>query len=91
MKLTNPFAFARYCQILPLVAAFTVLFPSHAAELEIRGEPTPASDIKVLPPVCKLILVERPGIHHFGGQRDHPEVRDHRARHDRGAVAAHRR
>lgn len=74
MKFTSPFTFPHCCRFLPALAALSVLLPSHAAELEIRGEPTPASDIKVLPPVCKLILVERPGIHHFGGQRDHPEV-----------------
>lgn len=42
--------------------------------LEIRGEPASEADIATLPPVCKLILIEQPGVHHVVGQREHPEL-----------------
>lgn len=40
-----------------------------ASALQIRGELVTQNDIAVLPPVCKLIVVEKPGVHHGGGDR----------------------
>lgn len=50
--------------------------PIQAAEdwLRIRGENATGADIVTLPPVCKLIMIERPGIHGPVGQGDHPEL-----------------
>lgn len=58
-----------------LITAFMLAYlPAHA--LEIRGEPTSENEIATLPAVCKLILIEQPGIHHVVGQRTHPELFD---------------
>lgn len=62
---------------LKLAATFSVLFfagtalPLHAAEktLMIREEPLLATDILSFPPVCKLIVVDMPGVHHGAGNR----------------------
>lgn len=62
---------------LKLAAIFTVLFfagtalPLHAAEETrmIRGEPLLATDILSFPPVCKLIVVDMPGVHQGAGNR----------------------
>ena len=35
--------------------------------LEVSGEPVSDTDIQLLPPVCKLIMVDVPGIHMGGG------------------------
>ena len=43
-----------------VLAAFTSPL---ASALEVRGEQVPLADIAVLPPVCKLILVDNPGAH----------------------------
>lgn len=57
---------------LKLIPAFAVLFfagaasPLHAAEkpIIIRSEVATDSDLLSLPPVCKLIIVEKPNAHH---------------------------
>lgn len=62
---------------LKLATVFSVLFfagaalPLQAAEETrmIRGEPLLATDILSFPPVCKLIVVDMPGIHHGAGNR----------------------
>jgi len=38
-----------------------------ASALQVRGEQVPQNDISILPPVCKLIVVEKPGAHHGAG------------------------
>lgn len=39
-----------------------------ANEMSVRGEPMQSSDLQVLPPVCKLILIEVPGSHNGAGK-----------------------
>lgn len=50
----------RHLLLMFVLAAFT---PPLASALKVRDEPVPSSDIALLPPVCKLILVEHPGAH----------------------------
>lgn len=52
-----------------LIVAFAIFLSPQVNALEVRAEAVPESDIAVLPPVCKLILVETPGAHHGSGRR----------------------
>lgn len=58
---------------ITLVGFFFSLLPSPSYSQQntilIRGEPLASSEINTLPPVCKLIVVEQPGIHHGAGDR----------------------
>lgn len=57
-----------------LISGF--IWCSGSKALEVRGEEASQSDLLVLPPVCKLIVIERPGIHHSVGQRAHADLFD---------------
>lgn len=52
--------------IIPLTAML-LFIAIRAYALDVSGKPVPEADIQLLPPVCKLILIEMPGIHQGGG------------------------
>lgn len=55
-------------KLLKIAGIFSVCFTAmtahgQQASIDVRGEPLTSAEITVMPPVCKLIVVERPMIH----------------------------
>jgi tetratricopeptide (TPR) repeat protein len=64
----------RHLRYFILMFVFAALSANMAYAIDVRGELTSDADIAALPPVCKLILVQRKNIHMTVGQREHPEI-----------------
>lgn len=69
--------------LVSLCVAISITGYTHAAQTEVRGEPLTQGEIISLPPVCKLILIDKPLSHleYVGGEQqnaalfDRPEYR----------------
>ena len=67
MSKNSPLPIPAFVQMLSCLLGIAIASGSLAEIVSIRGEPLQASEIQTMSPLCKLIVVDQPGVHHGAG------------------------
>lgn len=68
MSKNSPLPIPAFVQVLSCLLGIAIASDSLAETIIVRDEPLQSSEIQTMPPVCKLIVVDQPGVHNGAGR-----------------------